>query len=135
MAQLTFKQSVFLAVEIRSKFLDNVEAEARPSGIGQRHAAYLLDRIIGSSETLLEFDHVQRDLGYVMAIIVERHTATAAELDNLVRAAKDYDMTATGSMTYDLSGAAAKPVEPADPVEPTPQPKAAAKSQPQARRS
>lgn len=100
MAQLTFKQSVFLAVEIRSKFLDNVEAEARPTGIGQRHAAYLLDRIIGASETALEFDHVQRDLGYVMAIIVERHSATAAELDDLVRAAENYDMTATGEIKH-----------------------------------
>lgn len=98
MPKITMKQSIFLAIEIRSKILANVEAEERETGVGQRYAAFLLDRIVQAPEGLIEIDQVQRDLGYAMAIIVERRSATKSQLDQMVRAASEFDMNVRGAI-------------------------------------
>lgn len=100
MAQITLNQSVFLALELRSKLLGNVEAEKRQTGMGQRYAAYLLDQIISRPEKSQDFDQVQRDLGYAMAMIVVHRTATKDEVDRFVAEAKAFDMKVSGSILH-----------------------------------
>jgi hypothetical protein len=111
MTQITLKQSIFFALEMRSKFLDNVEPEDREAGVGQRYARHLLDSIIECAEEKLEFDQVQRDLGYAAAIIVERNSAKKSEIDALLQAALEFDMVVTGSVTNHRLSAEAKTSE------------------------
>jgi len=98
MRTLTLKQQIFLAVEMRDRFLQNVEAEQRENRMGQRYAAFLLDRIIKSHEEDLAIPEVAFDLGYAAAIVIERRSASPAELGELIEAASAFDMKVSGSV-------------------------------------
>lgn len=97
---MNLKQSIFLALEIRQKFLEGVEPEERENGMGRKHAAHLIDAIIAGPEDTLVMDKVQRDLGWTLGLLVERRDATKADVDALVAAAEAYDMKVTGTLNF-----------------------------------
>jgi hypothetical protein len=107
---MNLKQSIFLALEIREKFLKDIEPEARPNKMGRKHAAHLIDAIIAGPEDQLKLDAVQRDLGWVLSLLVERRDATGADADKLLADAEAFDMKVTGTLNFANAQPQAAPV-------------------------